>query len=138
MIVHAEDAGAIEHAPAAHGARVRGLPRARGRASAENSPIAHVIERGAPRPGRGCTSCTSRAPTRCRCCAARAATGVRITAETCPHYLVFAAEEVPDGATEYKCAPPIREAANRDALWAALAEGDIDSSCPTTRRARRS
>ena len=33
-----------------------------------------------------------------------------ITAETCPHYLTFAAEEIPDGATEFKCAPPIREA----------------------------
>src|SRR5262249_22830322 len=40
--------------------------------------------------------------------------GVRITAETCPHYLTFAAEEIDDGATEFKCAPPIREARHRD------------------------
>jgi allantoinase len=67
--------------------------------------------------------------------AARAA-GVPITVETCPHYLVFAAEEIPEGATEFKCAPPIRESANRDALWRGLAGGGIDcvvsdhSPCP--------
>ncbi len=49
--------------------------------------------------------------------------GVRISAETCPHYLSLAAEEIPDGATEYKCAPPIRERDNREPLWAALREG---------------
>ena len=54
------------------------------------------------------------------------AEGVRITVETCPHYLTFSAEEVPDGATPFKCCPPIREAAHREALWAALAAGDID------------
>src|SRR3954454_3432964 len=51
--------------------------------------------------------------------------GVRITAETCPHYLVLTAEEVPDGATQFKCCPPIREAGNRELLWQALAEGVI-------------
>ena len=54
------------------------------------------------------------------------AEGVRITVETCPHYLTFSAEEVPDGDTSFKCCPPIREAAHREALWAALAAGDID------------
>ncbi|WP_394823258.1 allantoinase AllB [Pendulispora albinea] len=49
-----------------------------------------------------------------------------VSAETCPHYLSFAAEDVPDGATSYKCAPPIRERANRDALWDALREGLLD------------
>ena len=64
------------------------------------------------------------------------ARGVAISAETCPHYLTFAAEEIPDGATEYKCAPPIRGRAERDALWRALIAGDIDliasdhSPCP--------
>ena len=52
--------------------------------------------------------------------------GLPITVETCPHYLTFAAEEIPDGATEFKCAPPIREASEREALWKALIEGDID------------
>ncbi|MEO5902881.1 MAG: allantoinase AllB [Gemmatimonadaceae bacterium] len=49
-----------------------------------------------------------------------------ITVETCPHYLTFAAEDIPDGATEYKCAPPIRSSAERDALWNGLVNGDID------------
>jgi allantoinase len=51
--------------------------------------------------------------------------GVRITAETCPHYLTLAAGEVPDGATQFKCCPPVRDAANRDALWAGLADGTL-------------
>jgi allantoinase len=54
------------------------------------------------------------------------ADGVRITAETCPHYLTFSAEEVPDGATEFKCAPPIRAARHRDALWAGLRSNALD------------
>src|SRR5262249_44719876 len=44
----------------------------------------------------------------------------------CPHYLTFAAEEIRDGATEYKCAPPIRERENKERLWAALREGLLD------------
>jgi allantoinase len=56
---------------------------------------------------------------------ARAA-GLPVTVETCPHYLAFAAEAVPDGDTSFKCAPPIREAANREALWRGLADGVID------------
>jgi allantoinase len=62
--------------------------------------------------------------------------GVPITVETCPHYLTLTAEDVPAGATEYKCCPPIRNLANREALWAALADGTIDcivsdhSPCP--------
>jgi allantoinase len=60
-----------------------------------------------------------------------------ITVETCPHYLALRAEEIPDGATEFKCAPPIREAANGEALWDALRNGVIDmiasdhSPCPS-------
>ena len=62
--------------------------------------------------------------------------GVAITAETCPHYLTFASEEIPDGATEFKCCPPIRERENREQLWQALADETIDmivsdhSPCP--------
>jgi allantoinase len=58
--------------------------------------------------------------------AAARASGVEITVETCPHYLTLAAEEVPDGATAYKCAPPIRERANLDRLWQGLTDGTID------------
>jgi len=54
------------------------------------------------------------------------AAGARVSVESCPHYLYFTAEEIPDGATEYKCAPPIRERANREQIWAALREGVIE------------
>lgn len=76
--------------------------------------------------------------------AAARSEGVPITAETCPHYLTLTAEEVPDGATEYKCCPPIRTAANRDQLWQALGDGVIDmvvsdhSPCPPALKARES
>ena len=68
--------------------------------------------------------------------------GLPITVETCVQYLWFAAEEIPDGATEFKCAPPIRKAANREALWDALNEGLIDivttdhSPCPPAMKRR--
>ncbi|HEY0716552.1 MAG TPA: allantoinase AllB [Streptosporangiaceae bacterium] len=52
--------------------------------------------------------------------------GVRVTAETCPHYLSFDAAQIPAGATQFKCCPPIRDAANRDALWQGLRAGEID------------
>ncbi|MEJ1230940.1 MAG: allantoinase AllB [Galbitalea sp.] len=52
--------------------------------------------------------------------------GLPITVETCPHYLTFVASEIPDGATQFKCCPPIRSAENRDALWQGLIDGDID------------
>lgn len=70
--------------------------------------------------------------------------GVRITAETCPHYLHFAAEEIPEGATEFKCCPPIRERANREMLWDGLADGTIGlivsdhSPCPGEMKLRES
>ena len=54
------------------------------------------------------------------------AAGIALSAETCPHYLFFAAEEVPPGHTEFKCCPPIRYAVNREALWRALGDGAID------------
>jgi allantoinase len=68
--------------------------------------------------------------------------GLPITVETCVHYLWFDAEEIPDGATEYKCAPPIRETANREALWEGLELGMIDmvttdhSPCPPAMKRR--
>ena len=52
--------------------------------------------------------------------------GVPVTVETCPHYLTFEAESIPDGKTLFKCCPPIREHANREALWRGLEEGHID------------
>jgi allantoinase len=69
--------------------------------------------------------------------AAARADGVRLTVETCPHYLALHAEAIADGRTEFKCCPPVREAANADRLWVGLADGVIDfvasdhSPCPT-------
>ena len=68
--------------------------------------------------------------------------GLPFTAETCPHYLTFAAEDVPDGATEFKCCPPVRERANRERLWDALDAGTLDlvvsdhSPCPPEMKER--
>ncbi len=68
--------------------------------------------------------------------AAARAEGLPVTVETCPHYLHFFAEEIPAGATLFKCAPPIRSRANREALWQGLRDGIIDliatdhSPCP--------
>ncbi|HYX29853.1 MAG TPA: allantoinase AllB [Pyrinomonadaceae bacterium] len=70
------------------------------------------------------------------------AEGALITAETCPHYLHFAAEEIPEAATEFKCCPPIRESQNREQLWEALKDGTIDmvvsdhSPCPPEMKLR--
>ena len=72
------------------------------------------------------------------------AAGVQITAETCPHYLHFAAEEVPARATEFKCCPPIRERDNREELWSGLKDGTIGlivsdhSPCPGEMKLRDS
>ncbi|TQD88352.1 hypothetical protein C1H46_026096 [Malus baccata] len=52
--------------------------------------------------------------------------GDSLTVETCPHYLAFSAEEIPDGDTRFKCSPPIRDAANKEKLWEALLEGHVD------------
>ncbi|MGH7731847.1 MAG: amidohydrolase family protein, partial [Candidatus Eiseniibacteriota bacterium] len=70
------------------------------------------------------------------------ARGLPVTVETCPHYLAFTAEEIADGATPFKCAPPIRGRANRDRLWVALRDGAVDliasdhSPCPPGLKAR--
>jgi len=69
------------------------------------------------------------------------ARGLPLTVETCPHYLTFAAEEIPAGATTYKCAPPIRGGATREALWRGLSQRQIDlvasdhSPCPPAMKA---
>jgi allantoinase len=71
------------------------------------------------------------------------AEGLAVTVETCPHYLHFEAETIPDGATECKCAPPVRGRANREQLWQGLKEGVIDlvatdhSPCPPLMKRRK-
>jgi allantoinase len=124
MIVHAEDPDAIEHAPEPHGRSYGEFLASRPR-DAENRAIANVIAAARRTGARVHVLHLSSADALPLLAAARA-DGVAITAETCPHYLTLTAEEIADGATEFKCCPPIREAANQDLLWQGLADGVID------------
>ena len=124
MIVHAENSEAIDHAPSAHGEHYRDFLASRPR-GAENLAIAQVLELARRIGGRVHILHLSSSDALPMIASAKA-DGVRVTVETCPHYLSFTAEEVPDGATQFKCCPPIREAANREALWRGLADGTID------------
>ncbi|MCQ4084674.1 allantoinase AllB [Streptomyces sp. RB6PN25] len=125
LIVHAEDPHLIEAAPHADGSRryadfLASRPR-----DAENTAIASLIalaQRLRARIHILHLSSSDALPL----IAAAKRDGVRLTVESCPHYLTLTAEEVPDGATEFKCCPPIREAGNQDALWEGLADGTID------------
>lgn len=124
LIVHAEDADAVDTAPEPQGRSYASFLRSRPRA-AENRAIAQVLDLARRTGCRVHVLHLSSADALPAIAAARA-DGVPVTVETCPHYLTFAAEEIPDGATQYKCCPPIREAANRDLLWEALRDGTID------------
>ena len=124
LIVHAEDAHAVENAPEPQGQSYAGFLSSRPR-DAENVAIAQVIELSRR---TGCRvhilhlSSSDALPI----IASARDSGVELTVETCPHYLTFAAEEIPAGATQFKCCPPIREAANGDLLWEGLRDGSID------------
>ena len=120
LIVHAEDPGELSAAGPSYPEFVASRP-----ASAERRAVAGLVERVAARSARAHVLHLSSAATLGMIADARAA-GVAITAETCPHYLTFAAERIPAGATEFKCCPPIRDEANRDGLWAGLAAGVVD------------
>ncbi|MDQ4117214.1 MAG: allantoinase AllB [Actinomycetota bacterium] len=124
MIVHAEDAMAIDNAPSAGGARYSSFLASRPR-GAENLAIAEVIERARWTGARAHVLHVSSSDALPMLATARR-DGVRITAETCPHYLTLFAEEIADGATTHKCCPPIREASNRELLWQGLLDGTID------------
>ncbi len=124
LIVHAEDGAVIDAAPAPAGVDYARFLGSRPKQS-ENVAIDHVIDAARRTGCRAHIVHLSSAEAVPRLRAARAE-GVPITVETCPHYLTLDAESVPAGQTQYKCCPPIREAANRDALWDALAEGVID------------
>jgi allantoinase len=124
LVVHAEDADAIDHAPGAAGERYQDFLASRPR-GAENVAIAQVIEQARWTGARVHIVHLSSSDALPMLASARR-DGVAVTAETCPHYLSFAAEEVPDGATQFKCCPPIREAANRDLLWDGLRHGVVD------------
>jgi allantoinase len=124
LIVHAEDPGVIADAPDcvsfSHGDFVRSRPH-----EAEDVAVAHVVDAATRHATRVHIVHLSSADALPQLTRARA-NGVRITAETCPHYLTLRAEEIADGRTEFKCCPPIRGRANQDRLWAALADGTID------------
>ncbi|MFD8809517.1 allantoinase AllB [Streptomyces sp. NPDC059597] len=122
LIVHAEAPSRLADAPA--GTAYAGFLASRPPA-AETEAIAQLIQLAAKFKARVHVLHLSAAAALPLIAAARAE-GVRLTVETCPHYLTLTAEEVPDGASEFKCCPPIREAANQDLLWQALADGTID------------
>jgi allantoinase len=134
LIAHAEDPAVIDAAPAPHGRGYRGFLASRPPA-AETAAVAGLL---AATRATGCRthivhlSAAAALPEIAR---ARR-DGLPVTVETCPHYLTLVAGQVPDGATQFKCCPPIRDAANRDELWRALAGGLIDcvvsdhSPCP--------
>jgi allantoinase len=134
LIVHAEDAASIEAAPAPSGAGYDGFLRSRP-PDAEVAAIATVAGLARQTGARVHVLHLSSADA-VPLIAAAQADGVRLSAETCPHYLALTAEQVGAGQTQFKCCPPIREAANQDRLWDALAAGVIGcvvsdhSPCP--------
>lgn len=124
LIVHAEDPHELAAAPQTPGPKYTDYLASRPRVS-ENTAIESLIA-AAKRVGARVHILHLSSSDALPAIAAAKREGVRLTVETCPHYLTLTAEEVPDGASEFKCCPPIREAANQDLLWAALADGTID------------
>jgi allantoinase len=124
LIVHAEDEHTVATAPATPGRRYADFLASRPRA-AEDRAIAALLELAERHDARVHVLHLANADSLAPLAAARER-GVRVTVETCPHYLTFCAEEIPDGATEFKCCPPIREAENRERLWQGLRDGVID------------
>lgn len=124
LIVHAEDPHHLEAAPQQAGPRYADFLASRPR-DAEDTAIAQLIAQAKRLDARVHVLHLSSSDALPLIARAKAE-GVRITVETCPHYLTLTAEEVPDGASEFKCCPPIRESANQDLLWQALADGTID------------
>ncbi len=121
LIAHAEDG---DHVHPAEGRRYADFVASRPQA-AEESAIQRLLD-GARETGARVHVVHLSAAEALPMLAKARAEGVRVTVETCPHYLALTAEEVPDGDTRFKCCPPVREADNRDALWGGLADGLID------------
>lgn len=125
LLVHAEDAEEIaKAAPALTGSGFSSFLASRP-ASAETAAIRRVIA-GSRSTGTKVHVVHLSAADALADIRAAKEEGVRLTVETCPHYLAITAGEIPDGATQYKCTPPIREEGNREALWSALSQGVID------------
>lgn len=124
LIVHAEDPEVVAKAPAAQGRQYSGFLTSRP-PEAETRAIEQVIDAARRTGARLHILHLSAADALPTIAAARAA-GVRLTVETCPHYLSLSADSVPEGATSYKCCPPIRDRSNQDRLWQGLMDGVID------------
>ncbi|MGW5863115.1 allantoinase AllB [Streptomyces sp. NPDC055239] len=124
LIVHAEDPHELDAAPHKSGPKYTDYLDTRPRVS-EDAAIEGLIAL-AKRLGARVHVLHLSSSNALPLIAAAKREGVKLTVETCPHYLTLTAEEVPDGASEFKCCPPIREAANQDLLWDALADGTID------------
>ncbi len=120
LIVHAEDPGELTESGPSYAEFLASRPP-----SAERRAVERLIALVARHSARAHVLHVSSAATLGLIADARAA-GVRITAETCPHYLTLAAERIPDNGTEFKCCPPIRDEHNRDLLWQGLTDGVID------------
>lgn len=124
LVVHAEDPAVLETHENAGGTGYLDFVASRPDA-AEDAAIARVIDVARNTGVRAHILHLSSAQVLPRLAAARAE-GLPITVETCPHYLSFAAESIADGATAFKCCPPIRSDANRELLWQGLEDGVID------------
>jgi allantoinase len=124
LLVHAESGEAMAAIGEAHGPGYAGYLATRPR-GLENLAVAEVIEAARTSRGRVHIVHLSSSDALPMIASARRE-GVRLTAETCPHYLALTAEEIGDGATAFKCSPPVREAANRELLWDGLAAGTLD------------
>jgi len=120
-VVHAESPSVLDSAPPAAGRAFESWLRSRPPA-AETEAVAALAALAAGTGARLHVLHLAAAGALDDVLAARTE-GLPLTVETCPHYLSFVAEEVPDGATEFKCAPPIRERPNLERLWDGLAEG---------------
>lgn len=124
MIVHAEDATILGQAPPAHGSVYDGFLASRP-PEAENRAIETVIDCARKTGARVHILHLSSAEALPLIRAAKDE-GIRITVETCPHYLAITSEEIAEGATTFKCCPPIRDSDNRKGLWQGLKDGTID------------
>lgn len=125
LIVHAESPAVLDAQPESVDGGYPEFLRSRPE-EAERDAIRMVIEGLDRTGGRAHILHLSAASALDQIRAAKAA-GLRLSVETCPHYLGLSAEDVPAGGTEFKCCPPIRDAGNRAALWAALFDGTIDT-----------
>ncbi|MFE4355841.1 allantoinase AllB [Kitasatospora sp. NPDC056800] len=122
-IIHAEDPAVLAAAPQQPGVHYRDFLASRP-ADAETAAVARLLDTARRTGARVHVLHVSSAAVLPLLRQARE-DGVRVTAETCPHYLTLAAEQVPDGDTAFKCCPPIRDESNRDALWEALGRGEF-------------